>query len=139
MQNQPQIICQIENWHPVLNTVKINDDIIVAERFYGALEMDPSERYRFCTYLMNPVLRHRPRGFVQSHYHVYWFLIYLKAVHMLNQTNQFYLPTTADGACPSGLMFDFIAHLLWIRAKNKSNKICAYRYIKRLWLVNSVS
>lgn len=132
--NQPKIIGQIENCCPTLITENINGDIIVAGLLCGVLGMDRSGRHRFSYKESESGFQIRAKGIcTDSLLHILVSDSFDSAVHMLNQYGQFlcYLLTTPNGACPSGLMFDFDAHLLWIRAKDKSNKICAYRYIKR--------
>lgn len=129
-----QIIGQIENCCPTLITENINGDIIVAGLLCGVLGMDRSGRHRFSYKESESGFQIRAKGIcTDTLLHILVSDSFDSAVHMLNQYGQFlcYLLTTPNGACPSGLMFDFDAHLLWIRAKDKSNRICAYRYIKR--------
>lgn len=133
-QNQPQIIGQIVNWRPVLITENNNGDIIVAGFFYGVMGMDRLGRHRFLYKETQSGFQIRAKGIcTDSLSHILVSDSFDSAVHMLNKNGQFlsYLLTTPNGACPCGLMFDFEAHLLWIRAKDKSNKITTYRYIKR--------
>lgn len=101
---------------------------------YGVLGMDRSGRHLFLYKESESGFNIRAKGIcTDSLSHILVSDSFDSAVHMLNQYGQFlcYLLTTPNGACPAGLMFDFDAHLLWIRAKDKSAKICAYRYIKR--------
>lgn len=133
-QNQPQIIGQIENWHPVLITENNNGDIIVAGFFYGVMGIDRSGRYRFLYEKTQSGFQIRAKGIcTDSLSHILVSDSFDSAVHMLNKNGQLlsYLLTTPNGECSFGLMFDFEAHLLWIRAKDCSKKITAYRYIKR--------
>lgn len=133
-QNQTKVIGQIENWCPALITENINGDIIVAGLFCGVLGMDRSGRHLFLYKENESGFQIRAKGIcTDSLSHILVSDYFDSAVHMLNQYGQFlsYFLTTPNGVCPSGLMFDFDAHLLWIRAKDRSNKICAYRYIKR--------
>lgn len=127
-------IGQIDNWLPVLITENNNGDIIVAGLVYGVMGMDCSGRHRFLYKETQSGFQIRARGIcTDSLSHILVSDSFDSAVHMLNKNGQLlsYLLTTPNGACPRGLMFDFEAHLLWIRAKDKSNKITAYRYIKR--------
>lgn len=124
------------NWKLLsyFNNRNINGDIIVAGLLCGVLGMDRSGRHRFSYKESESGFQIRAKGIcTDSLLHILVSDSFDSAVHMLNQYGQFlcYLLTTPNGACPSGLMFDFDAHLLWIRAKDKSNRICAYRYIKR--------